>query len=125
MPHEIKHAGNMIEGRFFGRLDEDDLIQVAAEVGEIEMVAAPSPHRLLDLSAVDSVNFGFLQMEDLVRKRSAAKLRNPVKSAIVAPKDIQFGFARMFQQLMDHPQITISVFRDAPSARAWLRKGPA
>jgi hypothetical protein len=48
------------------------------------------------------------------------ELANPVKTAIVAPKPVHVGFARMFQILTDHPQIIVEVFATVVAAEAWL-----
>lgn len=55
--------------------------------------------------------------------RRAAPLKNAVKSAIVAPQPIQYGFARMFQTLNDNPRINLQVFSDRASAMEWLVAG--
>jgi hypothetical protein len=33
------------------------------------------------------------------------------------------GFARMFQILNEHPQVTVRIFEDETSARAWIATG--
>jgi hypothetical protein len=38
----------------------------------------------------------------------------------VAGRPIGKGYARMFQALNDHPQITIEVFSDRETALRWL-----
>jgi hypothetical protein len=56
-------------------------------------------------------------MRTFAEHRKAQTLANPVKSAAVAPQPVHVGFARMFQTLNEHPQITIEIFsslRDAP-----------
>jgi hypothetical protein len=41
-------------------------------------------------------------------------------TAIVATNDFVFGMARMFSILMEPSGIAVNVFRDLPSAEAWL-----
>jgi hypothetical protein len=43
-----------------------------------------------------------------------------VKRALVAPSDIDFGMARMFQLLHDHAPEEVRVFRTMEEAEAWL-----
>jgi len=53
------------------------------------------------------------------------RLKNYIKSAIVANNPSQFGFARMFQTLNDNPQIEIRIFPAAESAMEWLTATPS
>jgi len=56
----------------------------------------------------------------LAERRRTVALQHPIRSAIVAPTPVSFGFARMFQTLNDHPQIAISIFSTVEAAEAWL-----
>ena len=42
------------------------------------------------------------------------------KWAFVTPTDLLFGFARMYQALMDDAPIHVEAFRDLGAAEAWL-----
>ncbi|WP_210395655.1 hypothetical protein [Motiliproteus sediminis] len=45
----------------------------------------------------------------------------PIKVAIVAPSDLNFGVARMWQQLTeDHRKAQVGVFRSSGEALVWL-----
>ena len=50
------------------------------------------------------------------------RLANPIKTAILASNLVQFGFARMFQALNDHPQIVVAIFGDDEDALRWLQR---
>jgi hypothetical protein len=78
------------------------------------------PHRLTDLSGAEGLNLNFESVWSLASKRRGLKFPNVFKSAIVAPKPSQMGFARMFQTLNDNPQITIQIFPDRVSALQWI-----
>jgi len=97
-----------------------DLLELFHLVKDAESRTPATPHRLTDLTGLTELRLNFAGMNDVVRLRKALTFPNSFKSAIVAPEPAQFGFARMFQTLNDHPQIEIRVFRDLPSAREWL-----
>lgn len=63
---------------------------------------------------------GILPLAELRLRQTFA---NEFKSAVVASEVTHHGFARMFQTLNDHPQISIGILRDAGSALQWL-EGP-
>ena len=110
----------MVRIIFSGHLTDGDLATVAESLAEIEAAAEVSPDRLSDLTDVTSIALNFVAMELFAAKRRAAVLRNPVRSALVAPTQLQYGFARMFQTLNDHPEIEIQLFRDMDSGLHWI-----
>ncbi|HEX2854014.1 MAG TPA: hypothetical protein VHO24_12310 [Opitutaceae bacterium] len=79
-----------------------------------------SPDRITDMSRVSGITLDFTAMEAFAAKRRNAPLKNRVKSAIVAPQPLQFGFARMYQTLNENRDIVIELFRDEASALQWL-----
>jgi hypothetical protein len=66
------------------------------------------------------LDLDFPKMEAVASRRRKAPLKNKVKSAIVAPRLDQFGFARMFATLNDNPNIEIQIFNDRDRALEWL-----
>lgn len=124
MPYEIQVEEGMVRTQMAGRLTLPELTRLAHFFGELEARSAVSPHRLLDLSKVDGVDMDFADMEELAAQRRAAPLKNLVKSAILAPKPVLFGFARMFQTLNRHPQIQVEIFTELNDALRWLETSP-
>lgn len=124
MPYTIQVEERLVRIQMAGRLTLPELTRLAQYFGELESRSAVSPHRLLDLSKVDGVDMNFADMEDLAAQRRAAPLKNLVKSAILAPKPVLFGFARMFQTLNSHPQIQVEIFTELNSALQWLETSP-
>ena len=57
----------------------------------------------------------------LALKRAQRPIPSPIRSALVASKPVQFGFARMFQMLNDNPRIQIRIFSGLEEAEQWLR----
>jgi hypothetical protein len=125
MSWTCKYAGGLVEMTVDGLFTGDDLAQLEREIGRIEAEAPVTPHRLADMSAVTGVSIGISDMDSFAARRTAAKLRNRVKSGIVATAPVQYGFARMFLSLMSNPMITVSVFRERESALKWLGEDSA
>ncbi|HET9040963.1 MAG TPA: hypothetical protein VFN40_12365 [Gemmatimonadales bacterium] len=74
---------------------------------------------LEDVTAVD-VTIGDLRAAAIVDRRLAQMMPNAAV-AIVAPRDHDFGIARMWEAIADVPEWTTYVFRSREEADAWLR----
>jgi hypothetical protein len=120
MSLEIHHETDLVRVVLKGSLTEADLIALAKEAEETERNAGVSPNRLTDGSAVSEIAITFNQMQAFASRRRVATLKNRMRSAIVAPGPLRYGFARMFQTLNDNPKIEISIFGDVAAARRWL-----
>ena len=120
MPYDLQIADRLLRLTFHGNITSADLARLSGELADAESQSEVSLNGFADLSAAVGVNLDFDQMLVFAEKRRVTPLKNRVRTAIVAPKDIQFGFARMFQTLNTHPKVTVKVFRDAPSAMQWL-----
>lgn len=120
MAFDVKIVDGIICLTFNGSLNSDDLWRVTDLYGKIESQAEVTPDRMADISLVDKVELDFGAVEAVAAIRQVAPLKNKVKSAIIAPKPVLYGFARMFQTLNDNPKITLELFRDKESCWAWL-----
>jgi hypothetical protein len=120
MPFEIRDEGNFHSARLFGVLDRADLDAVVQEVERLEDAGALKD-RLTDLTAVERIDVGFEEVFALAQKRMNRQVPAPIRSALVASRPVQFGFARMFQMLNDNPRIQIQVFGTRQEAEQWLR----
>ncbi len=120
MPYEILLSGQLITTRLYGLVTPKELLDSAVEMAKIEAEQPVTLNRLTDLLGVEASDFDTEAIHQLAAVRSEAVLRNPVKSAIVAPKPAHYGFSRMFQTLNENPLITVEVFHDLRSALAWL-----
>jgi hypothetical protein len=105
---------------FIDNITSRDLVALTQAIAALERTRSVAPNRLTDLSQVAEPHMTYADMLDFVECRKAQRLPNRVKSAIVAPRPVQFGFARMFQILNDHPQIVIQIFPTVTEAEAWL-----
>jgi hypothetical protein len=119
MPFEISDEGNFHSARLFGVLDRADLDAVMQEVERLEDEGVMRD-RLTDLTALDHINVGFEEVFALAVKRGERKVPAPIRSALVANRPVQFGFARMFQMLNDNPRIQIRIFGNREEAQRWL-----
>jgi hypothetical protein len=105
---------------FFDPLTRFDLQDAADKITATEATLPLTPHRLTDLSHVSETDLTYADMLTFVERRRTRRLVNPIKSAIVASRPLQVGFARMFQILNDHPQIEVQVFDTLAEAETWL-----
>ena len=119
MPYTIERDGPHLQITFLGSIEPRDLSRVALEAKSYEG-GDVVPHRITDLSRVDKLNISFEDVFQLAAARKLLRFSNTFKSALVVSSDIQMGYARMFQTLNDHPQITLRIFESAAAARVWL-----
>jgi hypothetical protein len=120
MPFEIRDEGGFYAARLFGVLNSSELDAVSAEVDKLED-AGLLKDRLTDLTGLDHIDVGFEEVFALAHRRALRPITAPVRSALVACKPLQVGFARMFQMLSDNPRIQIRVFGSLQEAEQWLR----
>ena len=118
MSYSLTFEQGLIRVVMSGALTGDDLVRLADELSSHEDGAAPD--RVTDMTALTGIDVGFDEIFALARRRRASELANPVRSALVAATPLQHGFARMYQTLNDHPQITLRIFPDMAAALAWL-----
>ena len=119
MPFEISDEGNFHSARLFGVLDRADLNALMEEVERLEDQGLLAD-RLTDLTALERIDVGFEEVFALAMKRGERKVLTPIRSALVANRPVQFGFARMFQMLNDNPRIQIRIFGKLEEAQQWL-----
>jgi len=120
VPYQITQERDFYRLVFFGDVTPHDLRTLVDAVAGIEASLPIAPNRLIDLSQVSGDQLTYADMLAFAEERRAQRLANPIKSAIVAPKPVNVGFARMFQILNDNPQIEIQVFASLEAAEAWL-----
>jgi hypothetical protein len=123
MPFEIRDEGKFHSARLFGVLDATDLNAVMKEVERLEDEGLLRD-RVTDLTALERIDVGFEEVFALAMQRAERKVAVPIRSALVANRPVQFGFARMFQMLNDNPRIQIRIFGNLEEARRWLHSSP-
>lgn len=60
----------------------------------------------------------------MARERRTLALKNAFRSALVVSSPVTFGYARVFQTLMDNPLVTLRIFHDLAEAETWLASPP-
>jgi hypothetical protein len=116
----IQLRAGVIEAIASGTITADDLQQCLKVIEAFESQLPVTPNRITDLS---TANFSELRSSDLIaiaQVRQAAKLKNKVKSAIIASSPEQYGLARMFLSYNQNPSIEIMIFRKILPAYEWV-----
>jgi hypothetical protein len=98
-----------------GRVTGGDLDAFTEEVKR-DAAHDPSWPALVDASELNPAGLS----TQVLRTRAAVPRRNPTRVAIVAPADVVFGLARMFQMMSEGRGNHIEVFRGMDDALAWL-----
>jgi hypothetical protein len=125
MPYRVSYDTQLVVIVLSGELVPADLDAAADEVLAIEDNGRNTPPRLSDLRDVTDASIGYADMARLAERARTRPLSADVRSAIVVAQPVQLGFARMFQILNEHPRVTIRIFDDDQTARAWLAGGEA
>ncbi len=123
MAFDLKVENGVVRVTFEGYLDSKDLERLDEIVSGMEAEYDVSPDRISDLSSIEGVHLDCAAMEFFADRRRHAPLKNRVKSAIVVPRPLQYGIARMFQTLNDNPNINSQIFTDRERALNWLATG--
>jgi hypothetical protein len=123
MAHRISNDGPLVLIELSGTLTRDDLQSVGNEIVALERNGANTPHRLTDFRQITDTAVGYADMSALVDRSRTRPLDAPVRSALVVEQPVQMGFARMFQILNEHPQVTVRIFEDETAARVWIATG--
>lgn len=121
MPYLLDTATRVIRLTLTGHLSLDELRDLMQELRTFEQTCPRVPHRLTDLTGLEDSSLTMDQMRQLVAVRLEDAFPNRFRSAIVAPQQFQFGYARMFQTLNTHPDIRVGVFTTVSEAMAWLQ----
>ena len=122
MPFEITGQGRFLYARLFGALTPDDLVTLAAEFQRLEDAATASKDRITDVTDLGEVGIAFPDVLLLANRRRERQFTRRVKSAVVAPRPVHVGYARMYQTLNEHPQIDMRIVRSMDEALRWLEE---
>lgn len=123
MAYEISFDGPLLVISLWGTLSAAELDAIVDDVLALEQGGTNTPNRLIDLRDVSDATVGYVEVAHIASRSRVRPLARRLRSAILVAQPVQFGYARMFQMLNDHPQVTISIFDDEASARGWLVSG--
>ena len=123
MAYHVSYDGSLVLVQLSGTLTRDDLDRVGDEIIAIERGGANTPHRLTDFRQITDTTVGYAEMSILAERSRARPLGAHIRSALVVEHPVQMGFARMFQILNEHPQVSVRIFDDEMTARVWIATG--
>jgi len=123
MAYRIFFEGPTLVVVLSGTVEAADLHEIASEIIALEEGGTNTPNRLIDVRAIEDATVGYQDMARLADRSRARPLSAKIRSAILVGQPVQLGYARMFQILNDHPQITVRIFEDELAARVWLATG--
>ena len=119
MPYEFRDEGTYYYARLSGSLDRAELNAMTQEVERLED-AGVMLDRITDFTSVERIDVGFEEVFAVAQRRAERRVATPIRSALVANRPVQFGFARMFQMLNDNPRIQIRIFGSLEEAQQWM-----
>ncbi len=110
-----------------GHVTDVDLTEHLACIVNDPAIAAPI-HELVDLTEAERLDFSAARLQQLAAATvSHGERFRGMRTAVVAPTDVGFGIARMYELLADSlgSPITVAVFRTVEQAEAWLQERDA
>jgi hypothetical protein len=113
---------NFLHTRFYGVLTDEDL-KWQAEAVTSDPRIRPGTREIVDLTGIEDIKASPESLKLIVATdRSHRDKLAGMRTAIVAPTDLLYGYSRMYEifaELGESP-VTIEVFRTIDEAREWL-----
>lgn len=122
MAHTLRVDGAILRLELRDSISRAELAEALAAVDDLEQTFARVPDRIIDLTHVTDGDGDYQSVAALSTRRNERQYANRFRSAIIAPSDMAFGVARMFQTLISNPSIDLEIFRTERDAIAWLAK---
>src|SRR5262245_1796338 len=107
MPYTLTVEPDLVRVVFLGILTAAELHAMAREVTAIERVRAVPHNRLTDLSEVADIQLTVTDILAYVEERRRYWHSHPLRSALVAPRALSVGYARMFQTLSEQAAVEL------------------
>jgi hypothetical protein len=120
MPFEIQANDRIIRLILAGHVTEADGVELVHELARVEEKYEVFPDRLVDFSAVEKSDFDYETIARRAEERRTRVYPNQFRLAMVAPKPLDYGCARIYQTLCDNPQVELQIFKTRAEAEAWL-----
>ena len=102
-----------------GKISVEDLVTEIRSSNDEE----PTPDHLWDLSAADMSGIAIRELERLARLAERTTRGKVIrKTAVVSPKDAEYGLGRVYQAYTDIAghRAAVGVFRTREEAEGWL-----
>jgi len=120
--HHVHVDGTILRLELHDAVSREELREALAALDRLEREFPRIPDRIIDLTRVVGGDGDYPTVAAVTGQRNQREYPNHFRSAIVAPSDMTFGVARMYQTLISNPSITLEIFRSARDARAWLAR---
>jgi len=120
MPFQIQGDAEIIRITLSGQLTEAEISEVGRELIRLEATYPTTPNRLTDLTGVEKGELPFAAIHERAKRNRERVYTNKFKSAIVAPKTLDYGLTRIYQTLGEHPQVDLQIFKTRDEAEGWL-----
>jgi len=120
MPFNFQIRDGLIEMTYQGKFTGADVQQLLLKVEDAELRLAVTPDRITNMSDADTSGLPSSILVSVAEARQRAKLKNKIKSAIIATRPEHYGLARLFMRHNQNPDISIEIFKDSASAYNWL-----
>jgi hypothetical protein len=123
--YEIYKEMNLIVSRQIGHTDDDEIVRVYKAM-YTDPDFDPSYDKLIDLREADSRDRDpdILEIMAHFAGEKYSEIQAKPKVAIIAPKDLTYGFGRMYDGLSAETGEELQVFRTATEACKWLGIDP-
>ena len=117
--YRIDSVQKVVYTTYEGEVTDQQFLQHARDIeGDPEIDSSFVELIQADTTSMDGVTgVGVRQTGRALRASSVIR-----RIAIVAPRDVEFGLARMVATLADESQIEVQPFRAQAEARSWLGK---
>lgn len=111
----IARGEGVVTGRDLKKLNEI----VYASPEDIKKIS----YQICDLTRVSELNISSSDVRELsMQDKQASQLNPNMLVALVAEKDVVFGFSRMWEALSDDSPYESKVFRRMEDAHQWIRE---
>ena len=117
---EIRSEERLVITRWIGSMGDRDLIDADDEFRKNPAIK-PEFDQLADLTLATEGGVSRQTLQVLTTRAPA--FSNTSRRAFVAPSDVTFGMARMFEQMRGEDAGEIRIFRSMEEAEKWLADG--
>ena len=118
---DFKPEYNLVVSRQVGAIDDEEFLTSYRSLFEGDRFQ-PSTNLLVDLRQADSSKRSKEAIEGFARyfKEWMQKVEKKSRVVVIAPRDVSFGLARMYEAYSESAHIDFTVFREADAALEWL-----
>jgi len=121
MPFTTEYKNGCLYRNWSGVVSSDELFESIVLVKRDILNGLPADKALYDFSETSKIDITNRDIRKYsVKCIEIARLSPNVKAAVVAPSDLIFGLARMWEMQIDENRWHVKVFRSRELAESWL-----